>query len=91
MSEAFDKYWYKELVRNDCFVVVTMTDSKSTKWSLSAWSLVFPRHLTHYGQTFSVITLNNPLTRGYPPHPTYGDVLGSSVCRVLGTITNSQF
>jgi hypothetical protein len=36
-----------------------MTDSKSTKWSLSAWSLVFPRHLTHYGQTFSVITLNN--------------------------------
>jgi hypothetical protein len=55
MSEAFDKYWYKELVRNDCFVVVTMTDSKSTKWSLSAWSLVFPRHLTHYGQTFSVI------------------------------------
>jgi hypothetical protein len=42
MREAFDKYWYKELVRNDCFVVVTMTDSKSTKGSLTCMELDIP-------------------------------------------------
>ena len=43
MSKAFDKYWYKELVRNDCFVVVTMTDSKSTKGSLTCMELGIPQ------------------------------------------------
>ena len=44
MSEDFDnRETYKELVRNNCFVVITMTDSKSTKGSLTCMELSIPQ------------------------------------------------